>query len=303
MSISRFLDYLEYEKNYSPQTILNYKLDLEEFQRCYQIETNESDISKAAKIDLRSYLMKLSGESLSERSINRKISSLKSYYKYLLKIDSIESSPVLGIKTLKQYNKVQLPFSEEELNKLFHSEGIFPSGFNGIRDRLIMDLFYQTGIRRNELIQLKFQDVSFSEKQIKVLGKRNKERIIPVNDELLNQLENYIEVRKIQFPGSHELLFLTQKGKPFYDKLVYNIVNHYLGLVSTKHKKSPHMLRHSFATHLLNRGAELNAVKELLGHSSLSATQVYTHGSIEQLKKVFNQAHPREQQKRENYDN
>lgn len=303
MSIPKFLDYLQLEKNFSPQTILNYKLDLDEFQKFYESETNDSEINRASKIHLRSYLMALSGKSLSERSINRKISSLKSYYKYLLKIGQIQVSPVSGIKTLKQYNKVQLPFSEEELFRLFHSGEIFPSDFNGFRDRIIMDIFYQTGMRRSELIQLKIRDVSFSDKNIKVLGKRNKERIIPLNDELLIHLGSYIKLRLTEFPGNTELLFLTSKGKPFYDKLVYNIVNHYLSLVSTKHKKSPHMLRHSFATHLLNRGAELNAVKELLGHSSLSATQVYTHGSIEQLKNVFNQAHPRERQKRNNYDN
>ncbi|SMC51938.1 tyrosine-type recombinase/integrase [Moheibacter sediminis] len=303
MSIVKFLEYLEFEKNYSPQTILNYKLDLDEFQKFYQIETSDSNIHKASKIHLRSYLMKLSGESLSERSINRKISSLKSYYKYLLKIEQIKISPVSGIKTIKQYNKVQLPFSEDELNSLFASEEIFPNSFGGVRDKLIMDLFYQTGMRRNELIQLKISDINFSDKNIKVLGKRNKERIIPLNDDLLNLLKTYIYSRLIQFSDSQELLFLTPKGKPLYDKFVYNIVNHYLSVVSTKHKKSPHMLRHSFATHLLNRGAELNAVKELLGHSSLSATQVYTHGSIEQLKNVFNDAHPRVAKKRNDYDN
>lgn len=303
MSIVQFLDYLEFEKNYSPQTILNYKLDLNEFQKFYQIETSDANINKASKIHLRTYLMKLSGESLSERSINRKISSLKSYYKYLLKIEQIQVSPVSGIKTLKQYNKVQLPFSEEELNDLLSSEEIFPNNFEGIRDKLILDLFYQTGIRRSELINLKVHDVNFSDKNIKVLGKRNKERIIPVNESLLNQIEIYLNLKQNQFSNSDDLLFITSKGKPFYDKLVYNIVNSYLSHVSTKHKKSPHMLRHSFATHLLNRGAELNAVKELLGHSSLSATQVYTHGSIEQLKNVFNDAHPRVAKKRKDYDN
>lgn len=303
MSILKFTEYIEYEKNYSPQTILNYKSDLEEFQEFYESETNGKDISKASKIHLRAYLMNLSGKTLSERSINRKLSSLKSYYKYLLKIEHISASPVSGIKTLKQYNKVQLPFSEEELANLFNIDGIFPKTFEGTRDRLILELFYQTGMRRNELIQLKIRDINFSDKHLKVVGKRNKERIIPVNDNLLTQLANYIEIRKIQFPENTELLFLTPKGKPFYDKLVYNIVNHYLSHVSTKQKKSPHMLRHSFATHLLNRGAELNAVKELLGHSSLSATQVYTHGSIEQLKNVFNDAHPRVAKKRNDYDN
>ena len=299
MSIIQFIEYLEYEKNYSPRTLLNYRSDLDEFQKYFESETHSSDISKAEKIHLRAYLMKLSASKLSDRSINRKISSLKTYYKYLLQTDQIEVSPVSAIKTLKHYNEVQLPFSEDELAKLFDSDEIFPDNFEGIRDKLMLDLLYQTGMRRSELINLKIEDVDFSNKYIKVLGKRNRERIIPVNDALLDSIRNYLELRDLTFPAVGNLIFLTSKGKPFYDKLVYNIVNYYLSHVSTKHKKSPHMLRHSFATHLLNRGAELNAVKELLGHSSLSATQVYTHGSIEQLKNVFNQAHPRERQKRD----
>ena len=303
MPIAKFLEYLELEKNYSPHTVLNYKRDLKQFQQYYQQETSDTDISKASKIHIRSYLMELSGKSYSERSINRKISAIKSFYKYLLKVEAVSVSPAAGIKTLRQYNEVQVPFSEDELLLLFESDGIFPSDFTGMRDRLVLDLFYQTGIRRNELIQLKIRDINFEEKHIKVLGKRNKERIIPVNDQLLFQLATYIESRAQVFPVAGDWLFLTSKGKPFYDKLVYNLVNSYLSLVSTKHKKSPHTLRHSFATHLLNHGAELNAVKELLGHTSLAATQVYTHSSIEQLKKVFNQAHPREQTKTKNYDN
>jgi len=294
MSVPKFLQYLQYEKNYSFNTIESYRSDLEEFREFYFSETAEEEISDAQKIHLRSYLMNLSQSSLSERSINRKITSLKSYYKYLLKIGEIEISPASGIKTIKHYNPPQIPFSEEELETLFAGEELFPAGFIGSRDRLMMELFYQTGIRRSELIDLKAGDVDFYEKQLKVTGKRNKERIVPLSESLLEQIGKYMEIREAEFPGSAPNLFLTKKGKPFYDKLVYNLVNSYLGQVSTKKKKSPHVLRHSFATHLLNRGAELNAVKELLGHSSLSATQVYTHGSIGQLKKVFNQAHPRE---------
>lgn len=297
MSITKFVDYLELEKKYSSHTVLNYKRDLEEFLEFYQCETGGSDISKASKIHLRSYLMELSGNSISERSINRKISSLRAYYKFLLKIERIGTSPAAHLKILKQYNQVRIPFSEEELSCLFDSDDIFPTDFIGMRDRLVLELFYQTGIRRKELVQLKLQDVDFEAKQIKVLGKRDKERLIPLSEKLLSQLENYMEARNQRFSTTSNLLFLTSKGKAFYDKLVYKIVNSYLSLVSTKQVKSPHILRHSFATHLLNDGAELNAVKELMGHSSLAATQVYTHSSIEQLKKVFNQAHPREQPK------
>lgn len=295
MSISKFLQYLKVEKNYSAHTIKSYGDDLTEFLEFYQSETSNPEIEQAQKLDLRNYIFRLSENSLSERSINRKVSALKSYYKYLLKIGEIEVSPATGIKTLKQYPRVQVPFSEEEMSNLFETEGLFPEGFDGVRDRLMLEMLYQTGMRRSELINLQMGSIDFSQKHLKVLGKRNRERLIPLSDELIKNLLKYREERREAFPDDFTYLFLTEKGKPFYDKLVYNLVNSYLSHISTKRKKSPHMLRHSFATHLLNRGADLNAVKELLGHSSLASTQVYTHGSIEQLKKVFNQAHPREQ--------
>ncbi len=294
MSIPKFLQYLELEKNYSSLTLKSYGDDLEEFQKFYQLETSLDKLELAKKLDVRNFLAHLSEVSLSERTINRKVSSLKSYYKYLLKIGEIERSPISGISSLKQYNKVQIPMSEDEMGNLFEIADVFPDGFVGVRDRLVMELFYQTGMRRSELIGLKVTDIDFSQKQLKVLGKRNKERLIPLSDALLKSLKEYLGLRETPLNKSDSYLFLTPKGKPFYDKFVYNLVNSYLSHISTKQKKSPHMLRHSFATHLLNRGADLNAVKELLGHSSLAATQVYTHGSIEQLKKVFNQAHPRE---------
>ncbi len=294
MSIYQFLQYLEIEKKYSFHTLKSYGEDLNEFTAFFQTENPGTGIVGASKLDIRNFLVHLSSISLSERTINRKLSSLKSYYKYLLKIGEIERSPAAGLKTLKHYNKVQLPFSEDEMLNLFDMEEIFPDDFVGIRDKLMMEMFYQTGMRRSELIQLKPDDVDFAQKQLKVLGKRNKERIIPLSDRLLAEIDRYLELRSQILKNGEKNLFLTEKGKPFYDKLVYNLVNNYLSNISTKQKKSPHMLRHSFATHLLNRGADLNAVKELLGHSNLAATQVYTHGSIDQLKKVFNQAHPRE---------
>ena len=294
MSIPKFLQYLKVEKNYSAHTLKSYGDDLMEFQNFFFIENSQSQLEKASKLDLRNFISQLSNSSISERTINRKLSALKSYYKYLLKIGEIERSPAVGIKTLKQYPKVQVPFSEDEMMQLFNQEEIFPEGFLGIRDRLILELFYQTGMRRSELIQLKSDDVDIVQKQIKVLGKRKKERFIPLSDSLLTKIQEYLTIRDGQFSKEESFLFLTEKGKAFYDKLVYNLVNSYLSSISTKQKKSPHMLRHSFATHLLNRGADLNTVKELLGHSNLAATQVYTHGSIDQLKKVFNQAHPRE---------
>lgn len=293
MSIPKFLDYLRIEKKYSPRTIESYSNDLEDFQVYYTSETNSKDLAKAKKLIFRSYLMKLSESGLSERSINRKISSLRSYYKFLLKTTEISQSPLAGFHFLKHTNKVQVPFSEDEMTSLFETEGIFPDSFEGRRDRLVMELFYQTGIRRSELIHLKVSDIDFDQKTIKVIGKGSKMRLLPVGGFLLDAIDNYIVERLNEFPSAGFELFLTSKGKAFYDKFVYNLVNSYLSLISTKQKKSPHMLRHSFATHMLNRGANLNVIKELLGHSSLAATQVYTHSSVDQLKKVFNQAHPR----------
>lgn len=294
MSIKKFLQYLQYEKKYSLKTIQSYQNDLLEFEKFYLSETNTTDISTANKVHLRAYLMNLSQSHLAERSINRKISSLKSYFKYLLKIGEIQSSPANSIKTLKQYNDVQIPFSEEELEKLFSSKELFSEDFEGVRDRLMLELFYQTGIRRIELIQLKDQDIDFEQKSMKILGKRNKERKIPLGEKILHSMREYMQLRDREVEAKENSFFKTILGKPMGEKLVYNLVNYYLSHISTKHKKSPHMLRHSFATHMLSRGAELNAVKEILGHSSLAATQVYTHGSIDELKKVFNQAHPRE---------
>lgn len=293
MSKIKFLEYLEFEKNYSPKTIESYTNDLNAFETFCEIETGLKSISEADKTHLRNFIMRLSENGLSERSINRKISTLKSYYKFLLKIGELEISPASFLHTLKSRNKAQIPFSEDELNKVLDS-GLFENNKQPMMGKLIIEMLYQTGIRRMELIGLKISDVDFNQNQIKVVGKRNKERVIPFNENLAGQLKEYLELRNEKFPDRKDLLFLTEKGNPLYDKLVYKIVNSYLSQVSTKQKKSPHILRHSFATHLLNHGAELNAVKELLGHSSLAATQIYTHGSIEQLKKVFNQAHPRE---------
>lgn len=293
MLVDRFLNYLEIEKRYSPKTLQAYAKDLEEFFVFYRTENPDGEWGEVQKNDLRLYVMKMAEGKLSERSINRKISALKSFYKYLLKIEEISVSPATSLHSLKHYNELSIPLSIEEVEDLFAREDLFADDFVGRRDRLMMELLYQTGIRRAELIGMKVGDVDFEQKQIKVLGKRNKERLIPMGEALLSLMANYLKERALRFPDSNSEIFLTEKGKAFYDKLVYNRVNLYLSHVSTKKKKSPHIMRHSFATHLLNEGADLNAVKELLGHSSLAATQVYTHGSIDELKKVFNQAHPR----------
>lgn len=294
MSVNKFIEYLKIEKNYSPRTIESYKRDLEEFGEFYSVETNSSEIQDAGKIHLRNFMMVLSEKGLSERSINRKISSLKSYFKFLLRTGQISHSPAAEIHTLKQYNKVQIPLTEAELENLFDKD-YFPDDFPGVRDCLILDLLYQTGMRRAELTALKTKDIDFGQKQIMVLGKGSKYRIIPAGEKLLESIQNYIDKRNQEFPDLQEELLLTNKGEPLYEKFVYNTVNSYLSLVSSKQKRSPHVLRHSFATHLLSRGVDLNTIKELLGHSSLAATQVYTHNNIDQLKKVFNRAHPRSQ--------
>lgn len=297
MSIHQFLDYLRVEKKYAELTIRAYGDDLHEFQHFFIGETDSEEIEKAVKKHLRNFLMELSSRGLSERTINRKISSLKSYYKYLLKTGALEVSPMVGISSLKQKKQVHLPFSNEEMRRLLDGAQWFADDFEGRRDAVLLELFYQTGIRRAELIALTLESVDFGQKQLKVLGKRNKERLLPLGDSMALNLLNYIQERAVLFPQAGPALFVTNKGKPMYDKLVYHIVNSYLSHVSTKEKKSPHMLRHSFATHLLNEGADLNAVKDLLGHSSLVSTQIYTHGSIDELKKVFNQAHPRAEKK------
>lgn len=293
MSIQKFVDYLRLEKNYSEKTIESYQNDLNGFVVFYLREHSTHEIACADKTDIRNFLMHLSRSGLSGRSINRKISSLKTYYKYLIKVGEIEKSPAAMVSSLKHNNKVRIPFSEDEILNLFKLPGIFSDDFEGNRNRMILELLYQTGIRRAELIGLRLSDVDLVEKRLKVIGKRNKERLIPINDELNEHLNSYIEERNTLFGNELDNLFLTKRGKALYDKFVYNLVNNYLSIVSTKTNKSPHIMRHSFATHLLNRGANLNAIKELLGHSSLAATQVYTHSGIEQLKEVFNKAHPR----------
>lgn len=232
-------------------------------------------------------------QGVSNRSINRKISSLKTFYKFLLKIEEIKTNPLAKHKALKTQKKIQIPFSKEEVNKVIEIlEQDKADEFTAIRDKLIVELFYSTGIRRVELINIKESDISIHNKTIKILGKRNKERFVPVLPSVLSTLQQYLRLKNKHFSQT-KALFVTKKGVKIYETLVYRIINLYFGAVSTKVKKSPHILRHTFATHLLNEGADLSSVKELLGHSSLASTQVYTHSSLEQLKKVFNEAHPR----------
>lgn len=290
-----FRDYLHMQKNYSLHTVKAYLNDIEEFERFNKVHFEHDSIDQVVYSQIRSWIVSLVDNGISSSSVNRKISSLKSYYKFLLRIKQIEQSPLLKHKALKTPKKIQIPFSEKEVD-LVLNQIVYPDGFEGIRDKLIIDLFYTTGIRRAELINLSLNGIDFSNATLKVLGKRNKERIIPLLPIIINQLKSYILQRsQLQEIKDDDKLFLTQKGVKLNDTFVYRLINMYFSNVSEKVKKSPHILRHTFATHLLNNGADLNSVKELLGHSSLASTQVYTHSSLSELKKVYGNAHPRNQ--------
>jgi integrase/recombinase XerC len=293
MSLQSFSDYLLLEKNYSGLTLKAYVKDITDFSEFIHSEYHSKSISKVNYQQIRSWIVTLVDSDVSNRSINRKISSLNSYYKFLLKTDQIKVNPLTKHKALKTNKKIQVPFSELEIKTVL-KELNFATDFEGHRDRLIIELFYATGIRRIELVQLKLTDVDITNKTLKVLGKRNKERFIPLIPSVVDTLKFYLTVRnELSIIKDKSHLFLTKKGVKIYETLVYRIINDYFSVASSKVKRSPHILRHSFATHLLNQGANLNAVKELLGHSSLAATQVYTHNSIAELKKVYSKAHPR----------
>jgi integrase/recombinase XerC len=288
-----FMAYLEKEKKYSPHTINAYSNDIENFQSFNKIHFDQDDIERVNYSQIRTWIVSLVDNGMSNVSVNRKISSLKAFYKFLLKIKQIEVNPLIKHKTLKISKKLQIPFSEKEVAEVL--TGIQnPSGFEEVRDKLIIDLFYTTGIRRAELIHLKGLDVDFSNNTIKVLGKRNKERIIPVLPIIKEELSLYVVERSsLESIKDKEFLFLTKKGLKLNDSFVYRLINSYFSTASEKVKKSPHILRHTFATHLLNNGADLNSVKELLGHASLASTQIYTHSSLSELKKVYEDSHPR----------
>ena len=290
-----FREYLQLEKNYSPHTVNAYLNDVTSFQSYIVKEFDQESLLEVNYSQIRSWIVSMVDANISNVSVNRKVSSLKSFYKFLLKTKQIVISPLLKHKSLKTPKTLQIPFSEKELDDVLHHIK-YPEGFEGIRDKLIIDLFYTTGIRRTELIHLKRINIDESKATIKVLGKRNKERILPILPAILLQIKHYLTERAyLERIIDPDYLFLSEKGKKMNDSLVYRLINKYFSGVSEKVKKSPHILRHTFATHLLNHGADLNSVKELLGHSSLASTQIYTHNSLAELKKVFNEAHPRNQ--------
>jgi len=288
-----FQNYLQFEKKYSPHTVNAYLDDLGFFEEFNKERFEQDSIEKVNYSQIRSWIVFLVDQGVSNVSVNRKMASLKAFYKFLLKIKQIEVSPMLKHKALKTPKIVQIPFSEKEVSDLmFGVES--PIGFEEVRDKLIVDLFYTTGMRRAELIGLMFKNVDLSSGVVKVLGKRSKERIVPLLPIVTDQINLYLKEReRLDRIVDSEYFFISEKGLKLSESFVYRLINCYFSRVSEKVKKSPHVLRHTFATHLLNNGADLNSVKELLGHSSLASTQVYTHNSLAELKKVYSEAHPR----------
>jgi integrase/recombinase XerC len=291
MFLEQFIKYLTYEKRYSIHTLIAYKNDLLQFQQFLSLD--EEEIQFANYRNIRGWMVSLMDDNLDARSINRKISTLRSFYKFLQKEKVITDNPVLKVLTPKTTKKLPVFIADDKLSNLLDSN-LFGDDFEGVRDKLVIELLFGTGIRLSELISLKTNNVYLNEKTIKVLGKRNKERIIPINVTLVELINFYIvEKYKQQQSNISEVLIVTNVGMQAYPKLIYRIVKKYLSIISTQEKKSPHILRHSFATSLLNKGADINAIKDLLGHANLAATQVYTHNSIERLKSIYKQAHPK----------
>ncbi len=289
--IQSFLDYLRFEKRYSQHTLISYQNDLEQFFSFLYSQFNEVSINQITATYIRSWLAELKSENISAKSINRKISTLKSFFRFIMRQGLIKQTPMTTVVSPKISKRLPAFVEEKNTDTLF-TYVEFSDDWKGKTERLILALFYNTGMRVSELINLKEKQVDENYSQLKVLGKGNKERIIPVSKELLKELKDYVRQKPAKLEGIAEV-FVNEKGKPLYPKYVYNAVKKYLSAVTTIEKKSPHILRHTFATHLMNNGADLNAVKELLGHSSLAATQIYTHNTIEKLKDVHKKAHPK----------
>lgn len=288
-----FINYLKYEKRYSAHTIVAYQNDLDQFVDFSTIVVGEFRVKEVSSDTVRGWLLHLMEQGLSPRSIHRKITSVKAFYNYLMREQIVENNPAVNQTLPKVRKKLPTFVSEENLSLLLDSGSNFDDDFSGRRDKLIVSLFYGTGIRLSELMNLKEQDVDREARLIRVLGKRQKERVIPYPSEINNLFESYVIARNKQIGYKTEYLLVTDKGKQVYEKLIYRVVKKNLAKVTSLEKKSPHVLRHTYATHLLNKGADLNAVKELLGHSNLAATQVYTHTTFEKLRDSYKQAHPR----------
>jgi len=287
-----FLNHLKYEKRYSQNTLTAYENDLDQFVLFGKKLVEDFCVEEVDYHLIRQWIVSLMDNGISAKSVNRKISTLKTFFKFLMREGVIEKNPTDKIAIPKMGKKLPVFVQEKEMNRLLDGR-FFTDDFEGRRDKAVVSLFYGTGIRLSELVGIRFPDLNLNEKMVKVNGKRDKQRLVPFPLEISTVLSDYIELRNELFPDSGNFLFLTGNGDPVYNKLIYRIVKRQLSLVTTVEKKSPHILRHSYATHLLNRGADLNAIKELLGHANLAATQIYTHTTFEQLKKVYKQAHPR----------
>jgi integrase/recombinase XerC len=290
--VTDFLRYLKFEKRYATHTITAYEKDLEQFSSFLRSSFDTDDIQAVSHFHIRSWLAGMKDNGQTERTINRKMSSLNSFYKYLLKQQKIKKNPLRQLHAMRLPERLPAYIKEAETDKLLEEES-FGEGFKGFTDRLICELLYQTGMRRNELLQLKETDIEWSLNQVRILGKGNKERLVPIGAMLKDSLKDYIEEKKNIEKADLSHLLVLENGQPLYAGYIYRTVKNYLGMVTTLKKKSPHILRHTFATHLLNNGANIQAIKDLLGHSSLAATQVYTHNNIEKLKEIHKMNHPR----------
>jgi len=287
-----FLNHLKYERRYSQNTITAYENDLDQFVLFGKKLVEDFCVEEVDYHLIRQWIVSLMDNGISAKSVNRKISTLKTFFKFLMREGVIEKNPTDKVAIPKMGKKLPVFVQEKEMNRLLDGR-FFTEDFEGRRDKAVVSLFYGTGIRLSELVGIRFPDLNLIEKMVKVNGKRDKQRLVPFPLEISGVLNDYIVLRNELFPAAENFLFLTGSGEPVYNKLIYRIVKRQLSLVTTVEKKSPHILRHSYATHLLNRGADLNAIKELLGHANLAATQIYTHTTFEQLKKVYKQAHPR----------
>lgn len=292
--LERFLHYLQFEKRFSPYTVISYKTDLEQFTEYLSQQYGLTEISDASHIMIRSWFVQMMENNITPRSVNRKKAALSTFFKYLYKQGLISENPMTKVLSPKSSKRLPAFIEEDRMKKLL--DEYFPepgNDFMHTRDLLMIEMLYDTGMRLSELVNLKESDVNTYNMTIKVLGKRSKERIIPYNNRLKLFIESYLKIKKQTTDSSGTYFFITEKGKKVYQKLVYRVVNYYLSTITSQDKKSPHVLRHTFATHMLNHGADLNSIKEILGHANLSATQVYTHNTIEKLKTVYKQAHPK----------
>ncbi|MBK8952140.1 MAG: tyrosine-type recombinase/integrase [Chitinophagaceae bacterium] len=291
--IHSFLDYLKYEKRYSRHTIVSYETDLLAFFDYLEHNNGAIGLKQINHGQIRSWLAGLREDGIKTKTINRKISTLKSFFKFHIKAGSVETTPMAKIISPKNGSQLPAFVREDDTRRLIKTLSVSSEDWKSLNARILITMFYATGMRLSELLQLKETQLDLGKGQIKVLGKGNKERIIPIPNEIQELVIEYQSQKRKNFAGENEFLLVTEKGKPIYPKYAYTLVNKYLGTVSTLNKKSPHVLRHTFATHLMNNGADLNAVKELLGHSSLASTQVYTHNTIEKLKDIHKKSHPK----------